>query len=162
MGNWAEPNLLTTDPTGKFGIMPVPITNNAADKANTSISVGVPFYIMIDKEQASEEQQQAAIKVLTWFLTTEEGQKFWAGPVEDGGMNFIPVYSGFKVEPTTMMAQQIAKYIADGKTLQWVNSAYPSGLQDNYGAAAQKYYDGQLDRAGFAKELQASWMNLKK
>lgn len=157
MGNWAEPNLLTATPDGKFGIMPVPVSNDASAKANNSISVGVPFYMMIDKTQATEEQQQAAIKVLTWFLTTDAGQKLWAGPVADGGMNFIPVYSGFKVQPSTLMAQQIAQYIADGKTLEWVNSLYPSYLQKAYGAAMQKYYDGQTDRAGLASELQASW-----
>lgn len=162
MGNWAEPSLLTTAPDGKFGIAPAPISNDAAAAGNNGISVGVPFYIMVDKTQATEEQQAAAIKVLTWFITTEAGQKFWAGPVADGGMSFIPVYKDFKVQPTTMMAKQIADYIAGGKTLQWVNSAYPAGLQDLYGAAAQKYYDGKTDRAGFAKELQDAWKNLKK
>jgi raffinose/stachyose/melibiose transport system substrate-binding protein len=38
-----------------------------------------------------------------------------------------------------------------------VNSAYPAGLQDLYGAAAQKYYDGVSDRAAFASELEAAW-----
>lgn len=157
MGNWAEPNLLTTNPEGEFGIMPVPVSNDASAKANNSISVGVPFYMMIDKTQATEEQQQAAIKVISWFLTTEEGQKLWAGPVDQGGMNFIPVYKDFKVQPSTFMAKQIAEYIAAGNTLQWVNSLYPSYLQKAYGAAMQKYYDGQIDRAGLAQELQASW-----
>ena len=72
-------------------------------------------------------------------------------------MNFIPVYDGFTVSPTTFMAQKIADYIAAGKTLQWVNSAYPAGLQEAYGAAAQKYYDGVSDRATFAAELEAAW-----
>lgn len=157
MGNWAEPNLLTTDPTGQFGIMPVPVSNDAAAKANNSISVGVPFYMMVDKTQATEEQQQAAIKVISWFLTTEEGQKLWAGPVEDGGMNFIPVYKDFKVQPTTFMAKEIAGYISAGNTLQWVNSLYPSGLQEKYGASMQKYYDGKIDRAALAAELEAAW-----
>lgn len=157
MGNWAEPNLLTADPSGQFGIMPVPINDNAGSAANTSISVGVPFYMMIDAEQSTPAQQEGAIALLTWFLTTPEGQAFWAGPVEDGGMNFIPVYEGFTVEPATYMAQEIATYIAAGKTLQWVNSAYPAGLQDLYGDAAQKYYDGVIDRAAFAAELEAAW-----
>ncbi len=157
MGNWAEPNLLTTTPDGSFGIMPVPTSDNAADYGNDSISVGVPFYAMIDAEQASKDQQAAAVKVLTWFLTTPEGQALWSGPVEEGGMNFIPVYDGFTVKPSTFMANKIAEYIAAGKTLQWVNSAYPSGLQEAYGAAAQKYYDGKSDRAAFAKELEAAW-----
>lgn len=157
MGNWAEPNLLTTDPEGEFGIMPVPASDTAGAYGNDAISVGVPFYVMIDTEQSTPEQQEAAVKVLTWFLTTPEGQAHWAGPVEEGGMNFIPVYEGFTVEPTTYMAKEIAKYIADGKNLQWVNSAYPSGLQEAYGAAAQKYYDGVIDRAAFAAELEAAW-----
>lgn len=158
MGNWAEPNLLTTTPDGEFGVMPVPISDEAGAYGNDGISVGVPFYAMIDAEQASEAQQEAAVKVLTWFLTTPEGQAFWSGPVEDGGMNFIPVYDGFTVEPTTFMAKEIADYIAAGKALQWVNSAYPSGLQEIYGAAAQKYYDGVIDRAAFAAELEAAWV----
>lgn len=157
MGNWAEPNLLTTTPDGQFGIMPVPINDEAGAYGNDSISVGVPFYAMIDADQASKEQQDAAVKVLTWFITTPEGQKYWSGPIEDGGMSFIPVYDGFTVQPSTFMAQEIASYIADGKTLQWVNSAYPSGLQEKYGASAQKYYDGKIDRAEFAKELEAAW-----
>jgi raffinose/stachyose/melibiose transport system substrate-binding protein len=157
MGNWAEPNLLTTTPDGEFGIMPVPISDTEGDYGNDSISVGVPFYAMIDAEQATDAQQEAAVKVLTWFLTTPEGQQYWSGPVEDGGMNFIPVYDGFEVKPATYMASAIADYIAAGKTLQWVNSAYPSGLQEAYGAAAQKYYDGVSDRDEFAAELEASW-----
>jgi raffinose/stachyose/melibiose transport system substrate-binding protein len=72
-------------------------------------------------------------------------------------MNFIPVYDGFTVQPATFMAAEIADYIAAGKTLQWVNSAYPSGLQETYGASAQKYYDGVIDRAAFAVELEAAW-----
>ena len=72
-------------------------------------------------------------------------------------MNFIPVYDGFTVTPSTFMAAEIADYIAAGKTLQWVNSAYPSGLQEAYGASAQKYYDGKIDAATFAAELEAAW-----
>lgn len=158
MGNWAEPNLLTTTPDGEFGVMPVPTSDTEGDYGNDSISVGVPFYAMIDAEQATPEQQEAAIAVLTWFITTPEGQAYWSGPVEDGGMNFIPVYDGFTVSPSTFMAAEIAEYIAAGTTLQWVNSAYPAGLQEAYGAAAQKYYDGVSDRAEFAAELEAAWV----
>ena len=106
----------------------------------------------------SVSKQEAAKAVLSWFLTTPEGQAYWSGPVEEGGMNFIPVYDGFEVTPSTFMAAEIAEYIAAGKTLQWVNSAYPAGLQEAYGAAAQKYYDGVSDRAAFAAELEAAWV----
>ena len=157
MGNWAEPNLLEATPDGEFGVMPVPTSDTEGAYGNDGVSVGVPFYMMIDKEQASTEQQEAAVKVITWLLTTPEGQAHWAGPIESNGMNFIAVYSGFTVEPATYMAARIGEYIAAGKNLQWVNSAYPSGLQECYGAAAQKYYDGVSDRAALADEMEACW-----
>jgi raffinose/stachyose/melibiose transport system substrate-binding protein len=56
------------------------------------------------------------------------------------------------------MAKDIATYIAGGKSLSWINSAYPTGLQDVYGAEAQKYYDGVSDRAAFAAGLEAAWL----
>jgi raffinose/stachyose/melibiose transport system substrate-binding protein len=157
MGNWAEPNLLQTDPDGSFGVMPVPISNDASAYGNDGISVGVPFYIIIDEEQSTPEERDGAIKFITWLLTTPEGQAHWSGPIEENGMNFIPVYDGFTVQPTTYMSQDIAKYIAAGKSLAWINSYYPTGLQDVYGAAAQKYYDRKTDRNTFAKELAAAW-----
>ncbi len=158
MGNWAEPNLLEFDPEGSYGLMPVPISDDAAFHGNNSISVGVPGYIMIDESQSTPEQRAGAISLLTWFLTTPEGNAFWSGPTSDGGMNFIPVYDGFTVEPTTFMAKEIAGYVADDKTLEWMNSAYPSGLQEKYGKEAMAlYYQDQIDRAGLASEMEKAW-----
>jgi len=158
MGNWAEPNLLGELPEGSFGVMPVPTSNDPAAYGNDGISVGVPGYFMIDEEQSTAEEREGAVAFLSWFLTTPEGQARWAGPVESGGMNFIPVYSGFTVAPETFMAGVISEYVNAGKSLQWVNSAYPAGLQENYGAAAQKYYDGNSNRAAFAADLEAAWV----
>lgn len=157
MGNWAEPNLLTEDPNNSFGVMPLPVTDNAGDYGNDGISVGVPGYFLIDEEQSTPEERDGAVAFLEWFITDPEGQARWAGPVENGGMNFIPVYSGFTVEPETYMAQEIASYVNAGKGLQWVFSNYPAGLQNKYGASMQKYYDGVIDRAELAAELEAAW-----
>ncbi len=158
MGNWAEPNLLQTDAAGSFGVMPVPYSDTAGTYGNDSISVGVPFYYIIDEEQSTEEERAGAIDFITWMLTTPEGQAHYSGPIEENGMNFIPVYSGFGVSPTTYMANEIAQYIAAGKSLEWINSYYPAGLQDVYGAASQEYYDGVIDRATFANKLEAAWV----
>jgi raffinose/stachyose/melibiose transport system substrate-binding protein len=158
MGNWAEPNLLQTTPDGSFGVMPLPTGAAAGAYGNDSISVGVPFYIIIDDTQSTEEERAGAIDFLTWMLTTPEGQARWAGPIEEGGMNFIPMYEGFTVSPSTFMSQDIANYIAAGKTLEWMNSYYPAGLQDVYGKeAGQPFYDGVQNRAAFAKVLEGAW-----
>jgi raffinose/stachyose/melibiose transport system substrate-binding protein len=163
MGNWAEPDLLKTTPDGSFGVMPLPTGAAAGDYGNDSISVGVPFYIMIDETQSTEEERAGAMDFIGWFLTTPEGQALWAGPIEQGGFNFIPMYEGFTVSPSTFMAQEIATYIAGGKTLEWMNSYYPAGLQDVYGReGGQPYYDGVLDRAGYASVLEGAWAGAEK
>jgi len=163
MGNWAEPNLLQVDPEGSFGVMPMPTSTSSSGYGNDSISVGVPFYIMIDAEQSTEEERAGAMDLLNWFLTTPEGQARWAGPIEENGMNFIPMYEGFTVSPSTYMSQDIAKYIAEGKTLEWMNSYYPQGLQEVYGReGAQRYYDGVDNRAAFAAVMERAWAGAEK
>ena len=162
MGNWAEPNLIQTDPASEFGIMPLPISDNAADYGNDSISVGVPFYFTIDAEQSTEEERAGAVDFLNWLVSTPEGQTHYAGSIEDDNMSFIPVYKDFTVEPTTYMAKAIAGYISQAKTLEWMNSYYPAGGQNLYGDAGQKYITGKIDRKGYAAEMQKAWKGVDK
>ena len=157
MGNWAEPTLLEANPKGKFGIMPLPLSTDAKAYGNDSISVGVPGYFMVDKEQSTAEERAGAINFLEWLMTTPKGQQHVAGPVEDGGMNFIPAYKGFKVAPKTFMAQKIAEYVNAGKTLEWINSYYPAGGQNLYGASSQKYITGKINASAYAAEIEAAW-----
>jgi raffinose/stachyose/melibiose transport system substrate-binding protein len=157
MGNWAEPNLLTAAPDSNFGIIPLPISNDAKAYGNNSISVGIPGYFMIDMKQSTKEQRAGAVDFLTWLYTSAAGQKRVAGPVEAGGMNFIPVYSGFKVQPKTNMAKEISAYVTTGKTIEWVNTFYPAGGQDLYGASGQKLMADVITGDQYAAELQAAW-----
>ena len=157
MGNWAEPDLIKAAAKTDFGIMPLPINNNAKFAGNKSISVGVPGYFMIDKEQSTAAERAGAVDFLEWLYTTPAGQKRIAGPVEDGGMNFIPVYKGFTVSPKTFMAKEIAKYVNANNTLEWINTYYPAGGQDLYGASGQKLMAGKITGAQYADELEKAW-----
>ena len=157
-GNWTEPNLITASKGDDFGIMPLPISNNAKDYGNTQIPVGIPGYFMIDAQQSSKWQQKGAIDFLTWLYTSPQGQKRVAGPVEEGGMSFIPVYKGFKIEPKTYMAKEISKFVVAGKTLDWMNSYYPAGLQEEVGKVSmQQYFTGKITSAELAKAIEAAW-----
>lgn len=162
MGNWAEPNLLQTDAAGSFGIMPLPISDEAGAYGNDSISVGVPFYFTIDAEQSTEEERAGAVDFLNWLVSTPEGQTHYAGSIEDDNMSFIPVYKDFTVEPNTFMAKAIAGYISQAKTLEWVNSYYPAGGQNLYGDAGQKFITGKTDRKAFTAELEKAWKGVEK
>ena len=157
-GNWTEPNLITESKGAEFGLMPLPISNNAKDYGNDSIPVGVPGYFMIDAQQSTKWQQKGALDFLTWLYTTPQGQKRVAGPVEDGGMNFIPVYKGFTIQPKTYMAKEISKYASAGKTLDWMNSYYPAGLQEEVGKVAmQQYFTDKISSAELAKAIENAW-----
>jgi raffinose/stachyose/melibiose transport system substrate-binding protein len=162
MGNWAEPSLMTAAAGTNFGLMPLPISNNAKDAGNTSISVGVPGYFMVDTKQNSKAQQKGAIDFLTWLYTSKKGQHHVADPVTKGGMSFIPVYKGFKVQPGTFMSKQIAGFIAKNKVLDWMNTYYPAGGQDKYGASGQKYMTDTITAAQYAQELQDAWKGVVK
>jgi raffinose/stachyose/melibiose transport system substrate-binding protein len=157
-GNWTEPNLITASKGDDFGIMPLPISNNAKDYGNTQIPVGIPGYFMIDAQQSTTWQRKGAIDFLTWLYTSPAGQKRVAGPVEEGGMNFIPVYKGFKIEPKTFMAKEISKYVVGNKTLDWMNSYYPAGLQEEVGKVSmQQYFTDKISSAELAKAIENAW-----
>jgi raffinose/stachyose/melibiose transport system substrate-binding protein len=157
-GNWTEPNLMTAAKGTDFGIMPLPISTDAKSYGNDSIPVGVPGYFMVDKTQSTQAERDGAIDFITWLYTSPTGQRFIADPVTEGGMGFIPVYSGFKVDPATSMAKDIAKFVVAGKTLEWINTYYPSGLQETVGKVSmQQYFTDKISAADLAKAIEGAW-----
>jgi raffinose/stachyose/melibiose transport system substrate-binding protein len=113
---------------------------------------------MIDNQQSTKAERDGAIDFLTWLYTSPVGQRFVADPVTEGGMGFIPVYKGFKVQPATSMARDIAKYVQAGKTLDWINTYYPGGLQEEVGKVSmQQYFTDKISSAELAKAIQDAW-----
>ncbi|MEY3894094.1 MAG: hypothetical protein RIR78_872 [Actinomycetota bacterium] len=157
-GNWTEPNLMTAAKGTDFGIMPLPISTDAKAYGNDSIPVGVPGYFMIDEKQSTKAERDGAVDFLTWLYTSPTGQRFVADPVTEGGMGFIPVYKGFKVQPATSMSRDIAKYVDGGKTLEWINTYYPAGLQETVGKVSmQQYFTDKISAADLAKAIEGAW-----
>ena len=157
-GNWTEPNLMTAAPGTNFGIMPLPISTDAKAYGNDSIPVGVPGYFMVDAKQSTKAERAGAIDFLTWLYTSKAGQGFVANPVTKGGMGFIPVYKGFKVQPATNMAKEISKYVVAGKTLEWINTYYPAGLQETVGKVSmQQYFTDKISAAELASAIEGAW-----
>ena len=159
-GNWTEPNLMTAAPGTDFGIIPLPISTDAKAYGNDSIPVGVPGYFMIDKKFASKAQQAGAIDFLTWLYTSPAGQHHVAdkATATGGGMGFIPVYKNWKVAPTTYMSQVIAKFVGANKTLEWINTYYPAGLQEEVGKVSmQQYFTDKISAADLATAIENAW-----
>ncbi len=159
-GNWTEPNLLQAAPTTDFGIMPLPISTDAAAYGNNSIPVGVPGYFMVDNTQSTPAQRRGAVDFLTWLYTSLAGQHHVSDPTTKtgGGMGFIPVYSNWSVPPSTFMSKVIAGYVSAGKTTEWINTYYPAGLQEAVGKVSmQQYFTDKISATDLAKAIQAAW-----
>ena len=56
------------------------------------------------------------------------------------------------------MARDIAKYVNAGKTLDWINSYYPGGLQEEVGKVSmQQYFTDKISAADLAKAIENAW-----
>jgi raffinose/stachyose/melibiose transport system substrate-binding protein len=156
MGNffWPPMAALNANPSD-FGIMPVPVSNNAADDANTRLLALFSMYLAVDKAQNSPQQQAAAKKLITWLLYDPVGQDQMVNK-----MGIVPAYTHVKLPPQDPLGQSLASYISAGRTLDF-SILYPSDHWQVLGASFQKYLGGQTDRAGFAKEIQEYWKTAK-
>lgn len=157
-GNWTEPNLLGAAGSTDFGIMPLPISTDAKAYGNDSIPVGVPGYFMIDNTDSTSAERKGAIDFLTWLYTSLAGQHHVSDPATKGGMGFIPVYGNWNVPPSTFMSKEIAKFVAANKTLEWINTYYPAGLQEAVGKVSmQQYFTDKISASDLAKAIQDAW-----
>lgn len=156
MGNWAFPQLNEANGNSEYGIMAYPISDDSATYGNTQISVGVPFYMVIDASHSTKEQQTGAIDFLNWLVTDEIGQDYYVNQFK-----FIPVFDNIQAQPTNLMSQQILKYAQDGRTLEWMNSLYPPDGWATMGVSMQKYLDEKITREELAIELENYWKNVK-
>ncbi len=159
-GNWTEPNLLTASSSTNFGIMNLPISTDAKAYGNDSIPVGVPGYFMVDNTESTSAERKGAIDFLTWLYTSAAGQHHVSDPATKtgGGMGFIPVYGNWNVPPTTFMSKEIAKFVGANKSLEWINTYYPAGLQEEVGKVSmQQYFTDKISSAQLASAIEAAW-----
>ncbi len=152
-GCWAWPNLVeggaTTDQ--EFGFLPFFLGNDPADFANSSIQASASKQVMIDKVQATPEQQAVAKDFLNWIVYSTTGQKMI---VEDCAI--IPAATNNPNQPADPLGQDIVARIADG-TVYTSCFIAPSDHWSVMGAAMQKYLASQSDRNELAESLSTYW-----
>ena len=55
----------------------------------------------------------------------------------------------------------VLSYVAQGRSLDWVNMYYPADGFPAMGASLQKYLAGVIDRDGLADEFEQYWASAK-
>jgi raffinose/stachyose/melibiose transport system substrate-binding protein len=150
-GNWTWPAMEGFGNTG-FGYIPVPVSNDANDLANTGIQAGVTKYAMVDTTQNSEAQQAAAKQFLEWLVYSEKGQK---ALVQDA--KIIMAFNNVTLEPVDPLAKSIVSYMKDGRTLTFAGNLVPADHWSIVGASMQKYLVDVIDRPALASDIMAYW-----
>lgn len=111
--------------------------------------------VMIDGEQASEEQIAAAKEFLNWIVYSEEGQRML---VENAAV--IPACSNNPNQPVDPLGKDIQARMAEGKTYSSCFVA-PADHWSVLGASMQKYIAGESDKATLASEIDTYWTTQK-
>ncbi|QYR22302.1 ABC transporter substrate-binding protein [Paenibacillus sp. sptzw28] len=156
MGNWAWPQISGFDTANKqYGFLPVPISNNPDDYGNQEISSAVSKRIVIDKQQSTPEQQEAAKKFLNWIVYEQKGQDFLVNKA-----SIIPAFKNITLPAADPLGKSIQDYIARDKSEQSM-STLPADHWSKVGASMQKYLAKAGDRATLAKEIEDYWKSVK-
>ncbi len=148
-GTWNQPTLDAANPSLNCGLMPYPITADAAK--NDVLYAGVTNYWAVNKNSPAKD---AAKDFLKWLVTDAEGQHYLTT-----GMVNIPAFKSVPVDSKAIgqLGQSLYEYLSAGKTLGIYNSRYTFAAAEAFGTAIQKYGAGMIDQDEFLKELQAAW-----
>ena len=152
-GCWAWPNLVEggADANGEFGFISFVLGDDPNDFANTSIQASASKQIMIDRIQASAEQQEAAKEFINYLVFDTTGQKMF---VEETAL--IPAAKNNPNQPLEPLGKDIAERTASGKLYTSCFIA-PSDHWSVMGAAMQKYIAGMSDKKELASTLSQYW-----
>jgi raffinose/stachyose/melibiose transport system substrate-binding protein len=151
-GNWDWSVLSEYDPAGEMGMMAIPQNN---DDYNAKLVGGGSKYFFIDNsDQTSEEQVAAAKDFLNWLVYDEEGQTFLVDTCA-----LVPAYSNITLEVTDPLGVSVKAY-ADADALVDNYNYLPDDHYAKVGASFQKYLADEIDREGFAAEIQDYWKNV--
>jgi hypothetical protein len=156
-GSWAWPNIKDAgaSATDEYGFLPFVLGNDTSDFANKGIDAAATKQVMIDKVQATPEQQAAAKEFLNWIVYNEKGQKML---VESCGV--IPACSNNACEPLDPLGKDIKAKMASGNTFSSLFIA-PSDHWSVMGAAMQKYIAKKSTREELTKSLKDYWTSQK-
>ena len=149
-GNWDWSVINQYDYSENMGIMPVP--QNMDDGANTKLTGGGSKFFFIDSaEKITDDQRQLAKDFLNWLVNDEEGQSFLVNDC-----SLVPAFTNITLEVADPLGASVKEYADAGNLIP--NYDYlPDDHYSVCGASFQKYLAGQIDREGFAAEIESYW-----
>ncbi|WP_438351323.1 ABC transporter substrate-binding protein [Paenibacillus sp. FA6] len=153
-GNWAQTMIDGINPDMNIGVLPMPLSDDAAE--SDKLTIGVPANLVINKDSESKEEAKT---FLNWFVTSDMGKEYIVNKFK-----FIPALSTIKATPEEMGAigTDLYKYIDADKIIGLQSSKFPDGVAQEFGSVIQKFVAGQADVQEWETSMQAAWDKLKK
>ena len=152
-GNWDWSMVNAYEYSENMGMMPVP--QNTSDGSNQKLVGGGSKYLFIDNSDATtDEQRQAAKDFLTWLFTSENGNKFLTETCA-----VVPAFSNVNADALDPFSSSVKAYADAGNLIDNYNY-FPDDHYSIIGASVQKYLADQVDRAGFAAEVENYWKSV--
>jgi raffinose/stachyose/melibiose transport system substrate-binding protein len=155
-GNWTQLQITQTNPNINVGLMPMPISEDAA--ANDKLPVGVPNNWAINKNSPNKEE---AKKFLNWMVSSDIGKKYITDEFK-----FIPAFTNITADEKILgpLAADIIKYSKENKTLSWNWFKFPGGEASSkkFAATMQAYVAKQKTKDQMLDEFQKTWDSLGK
>lgn len=146
-GNEASVKMI--NPDINMGFLPVPGT----DPEQSRLMVDANTLYSLNKDSENFEEAYA---FLEWMFTSDYGEDFIVNQC-----GFIPTVKDWKV-PDAMLAEEISKYMEEGRIYACAHGFYPDGYFDQSGAVLQTYVIGSADREKATEELGQVWEKLAK
>ena len=152
-GNWDWSLIKDFNEEANLGMMPVP--QSTADDYNTKLVGGGSKYFFIDSsDNVSEAQVAAAKDFLNWWVFEEDGNAFVTESCA-----LVPAFSNINADALDPLSKAVKSYADAGAMVDNYNYD-PDDHYSIVGAAMQKYLAGNIDRAGFAAEVENYWKNV--
>lgn len=152
-GNWTQVQIDKTTPNLNLGVLPMPISDDAAK--NDKLFVGVPNNWVINKNSKVKDE---AKKFLNWMVSSDTGKNYITKEFK-----FIPAMTTIKADPKDLgpIAADIQKYSQEGKALSWNWAKFPEGATNEFGATIQAYIAGKQNKDQVLDSFQKTFDNLK-
>ena len=152
-GNWAWPNMQEAGAKSddEYGFLPYFLNNDPDDFVNTKIQAAPSKQVMLDGQQASKEQQDAAKEFLNWIVFSEIGQQMLVKTC-----NLIPAFKNNPNEPLDPLSRDIFEKVQTDQTYN-AAAVVPNDHWSVLGAAMQKYLADRCDREELMDAIQNYW-----
>lgn len=143
-GGWAADTILNANPDFKFGIAPLPVSNNVK---GTMINYTVGTCVGVS---ASTQAPEVTLDLINYLLDEKDSSALF----ESLKFNQVATFMDYEVFPWVADAMT---YVEEGRAYEEV--VYPSGVGDQIAKLLQNYYLGDLSKEDMIKELDRVWAN---